>query len=640
MKFNRACLYLCGALLLCNCINYTVATDIGTLKLLRDKYTTLNIRKDWENYGAYYEIDELFIEVPYEQFIDPFITGTTYTSALRKYVISNRIRILTKEGVRFGTVRIPRYIGSITVFKPRMFDENGKEKSLDREAMEAEFRKTSLVVFPNVTPGCVLETYIVINSPTALSAYEYWFSRNIPVYKAKFTFSYPDKFEYAFKEYGHCPPGLSGTSPDNDHFRQRTWAYENIIPKGRGNHLARADATEDRVSLSMKYGFSQSVYASWSSLVDNINRHYFETAAFSSSIIAPTVDTLMHGTSSLFEKADKIVAWVQDNISLANDETNKTFDPAGGFQKRQASVWEKAAICHTMLSNAGINSALVLTRPHPLGGFDESFVTPVSLQVPLVMVTVNDTSRLAFLYARGYALGEYPETYFGLKGISLNTERACALPQPNLEQSYTDFNFSLEYAHDTLFNTLDVEYSGPIAWKLRSRMLLQQSSEIKERFQHMITLFDHANKLSKCLVFNLNDRGVPLRAKITFLNQDQITVRKAAAYIGLSHLFYSYAEQPDSNSTTPFNFDGKITIRESMLFKKNKGTTTTLNLSCVPVNNALFSSICMSSETPEYCKFSRTIAVHRDVISPEQIPSCSEEIKELLRIKESSIIIK
>ena len=640
MKINRVWLFLCGALLFCNCINYTVATDIATLKLMRNKYPTLDVRTDWNDYGAYYEIDELFIEVPYEQFVDPFFTGATYTTALRKYVISNRIRILTKDGVRYGTVQIPRYYGSIGAFKPRMFDENGKEKALQSDAMETEYRKTSLVVFPNVTPGCVLETYIVINSPTPLTAYEYWFSRGIPVYKAKLTFSYPDKFDYAFKEYGHCPPGLSGASPDNDRFRRNTWAYENIMPKGRGNNLARADVTEDRASISMKYGFNQSVFDSWSSIARNINRHNFEAPGFSSSIVASTVDSLTRGSASRFEKADKIVAWVQDNISLASDETNRPFDPTKGFQKRQASVWEKAAICNKMLISAGMTSAIVLTRPHYLGGFDESFITPVSLQAPLIMVTVNDTGRVAFPYARGYALGEYPETFFGLKGVSLYTERMCALPPPNMDQSHCNYNFTLEYAHDTLFNTLDLEYTGPIAWKLRSRLLLQQSAEMKERFQRMIGLFDHANKLSKCLVFNLNDRGAPLQAKITFFNQDQITIRKASSYIGLSHLFYTYTEQPDSNSITPFNFDGKITIRETVLVKKNKGATTTLNLSCSPINNALFSSNCMSSETPDYAKFSRTIAMRRNELSPEQIASCTEDIKTLQRIKESSVVIK
>ena len=639
MKFRRLCLCLCGAFLLSNCINYTVATDIQTLRLLRDKYPTLNVRNDWESYGAYYEIDELFIEAPYEQFIDPFITGTSYSTAVRKYVVSNRIRILTQEGVRFGTVRIPRYNGSIAVFKPRMFDEKGNQRSLNRDAMEAEFRKTAVVVFPNVTPGCVLETYIVINSPTPLSAYEYWFSRAIPVYKAKFTFSFPDKFEYAFKEYGHCPPALSARSPDNDHFSQRTWSIEDVLPNGRGNYLPKADVTEDRVALSMKYAFNHPVYSSWSTLADNINRHYFETA-FSPDIINSTVDSLVRGLPSRFEKADKIVSWVQDNISLAKEETNRPFNPAGGFQKRQASVWEKATICNKMLSIAGITSELLLTRPHPLGGFDESFVTPVSLHIPLVMVTINDTSRLAFPYSRGYALGEYPETYFGLKGVLLNTERVCALPEPNLDQSNCNYNFALEYSHDTLFNTLDLEYTGPIASKLRSRMLLQQSSEIKEGFQHMITLFDHSNKLSKCLVFNLNDRGAALRAKITFFNQDQITVRKGVTHIGLSHLFYAYADQPDSTASTPFNFDGKMTIRETVLFKKNTGAATTLNLSCAPINNPLFSSYCISSETPEYSKMCRTITVHRNVISPEQTASFSEEIKALLRIKESSILIK
>lgn len=71
--------------------------------------------------------------------------------------------------------------------------------------------------------------------------------------------------------------------------------------------------------------------------------------------------------------------------------------------------------------------------------------------------------------------------------------------------------------------------SGDHAFSDQRGDLAKRTSRFRQReegFQRLIALFDHSNKLSQCLVYNLNDRGVPFRAKITFENQDQVTVRK------------------------------------------------------------------------------------------------------------------
>lgn len=608
-------------------------------ELLIDTYQPTEVRTDWEKYGAYYEIDELFVEASYQSAYLPLVGS--YSSPMSRILISKRIRILTKEGTDYATVPVPSYGGNlIKVFNLKLFDPEGNKKPLNITSLKAEYQKDGLIIFPNVTPGCVLDIYIEFSSSKPIISFERWFSRIIPVQEAKFTFSRIEKFEYEFKEYGKLPVGQSRTAPTNPDLTYTVWSRKNILPRSKVDYQGTYDKTEPRVAVAMRYGFDKAIYEGWDDITSKFRDELIhERYTILENDIKVIVDTLSEGISSKYEKADRILAWVQDNISFRDDDYSD-FEPDDVIKDGKGTSWEMSVACKEMFDVLGLETDIVLTRSHSRGGFDETFVTPYSTSVPLVTVTIDKVNYCAYPYRRGGKLGEYPQDYFNLKGVSLKTQRVIQLPPSVSEKSYSEYSYVIDLTDESLLHKLDMVFEGYLAYRLRSLFLSAQNKDLKEGFQKILTSYDKSNALEDCEVFNLNARGKPLKAKLTFVNSNQVIERKGVKRVSLKHLFDDYFSSLDTNRISPFTYKNDLSVHESIIIKKPEGKEVKVTMCSEPINNKLFSVTWSNIDNPKFYKFIRDIKINKCDIAANEINEYYREIVKLNQIKDSYLLIE
>lgn len=608
----------------------------STPSLLIDNVPSSNIRDDWKSYGAYYEYDELFLESSYSTTYIPF--GGTYSTPVKQFIISRRLRILTKDGMQYATMEIPIISNSIDEFYVYHRNADGSKVPLNLYSLESEYLKTGKIIVPKATPGSVIDVKIVYRSNGALTNYEHWFTKSIPVHKAKLTLSAYNKYEFSFKEYGGVSQYIYKPCPGNDDLTYYEWRHENIVPRKSIAFQEPIDQTLPRVSMAMRYAFNKPVFSTWDKLAENIAEDLIEEPY---TILDDYLDSLM--TTINFkdkndrEKAQAVLTWIQKNIDI--NEYDEEFNPDYIIKDKSGSIWEIAVLCKELIKRCNLFTDIIMTRPSSLGGFDKSFVTPSSMSIPLVLTKINGVSYIAYPYIYGGKLGEYPIGYFKQQGISLKKKEWVDLPLPLSNKSKSEYTYLIDVSNDINKHKLKAELSGYAAYHFRSMIHEEDESEIKEWFQEKLSELNKSNRLDKFEIENSDDIAKPLYFNVEFSNDDQVISRKGKSHLSLSHLFDHYFSSLDSTRTTPFHYRINMHLIEKVKIIKSDGKMITSEIKDMEAKNDLFEFTCNVKDSDESYQIEREIFINEGKIEPSQFPSLMNDIQILNSVKSEHVIL-
>ncbi|MBN1129856.1 MAG: hypothetical protein JXA71_12765 [Chitinispirillaceae bacterium] len=599
-------------------------------------------KTDWKKYGAYYEIDDMFIECSYAW--SPVVEGPQ-----TRYGVKKRLRILTNDGVKYASVPVPFY-APISKFVISMKDSSGKAVSLDAYAIRAEYRKTGVIVFPKATAGCVLDIYIVFSVMKAVTSFEFAFFEEVPVLRSTFTFSsMNNRYTYAFKTYGepcqhrvdHSPQAVMGK------FVHQVWSKERQLPPPRISHLKNIAETVSRVSLVMRsYSASQvfssqrDIYSGWNKLSESYTKYLFRPSLFrSSASLKKKTKELTEGSRNAFDKADALLEWAQNNITL-NDDDAKSIDPDRVLEKGEGNLWEMTFVLKEMLQQIGCFSDVIVTRGKHRGGFDPEFVTPAVLSVPIVIARCDKKNHVAYPFLRGAKLGEYPASFFDLKGLSLEKGAVATLPEPPARSWNCMLSYRLEIVSDSIAQSVTAEFSDYWAFDLRTDLAVMKKEMIKEYFQKMLTNFGLSNALISCDVQNLEKRGEPLIAQLSFATPGQYIERKGQKLYKLDHLFGSYFSLYDTSRTSRFTIPLDELICERITVPKRPNTACEFHITCDAIDNPLFRVTCEEEENEHEYRFTRNLHIKKGDLSAQQMRLIYTDIQSLRTINESYVLFK
>jgi hypothetical protein len=534
-------------------------------------------------------------------------------------------------------VPVPLFSRNIDAFELRLWDSTGAEVPLKTYPIRGEFLESGVVLFPNVTPGCVLALRIEFKTHAPVTYHEHWFSGDIPTVRARFTFSHLDNFSYEFKSYGPLEPGSPGRT--GKHLR-RVWEQRDILPRARIEHQGSPDLTEPRVSLVLRSAFGRTVHAKWSALVKQYAKQLLKTSFFGTDRrLAALTDSLTEGLESGVEKGDAIVRWIQDNLSIKNSPLG-SINPDEVVKRRQGNMWEITVVVREALRRAGITTDLLVTRPHTLGGFDPDFPTPAVLTVPLVVAEVGDMEYVAFPFRRGGRLGDYPIAFGDLEAISLRTGTTRMVPPPRSKTSYTIATFLLDLAEEGTSHSLQLEYRGYLAYYMRGYLMDMKEEDITEGFQKVLTGFGRSNALTSCTVRGLPRYGRPLIANITFENPGQVIERKGTVRVSLEPLFGTHFESYDTSRTTPFVYNMEHVDSVTVRITKPAGKSVSVSIPCEPVDNELFSVRCGSEDEEEVYEFGRSVAINAVRVEAERMRGLAADIASVNAIEDSYVLVE
>jgi hypothetical protein len=598
--------------------------------LLLEGKANVDLEKKWEKYGAYYLVDELFVESSYLS--SPYVSGPA-----NKYIINKKLKILTTEGTKFGTVEIPVYSESTAVFRITHWDSTGKLVSFSTGPVHSAFLKKGKIVFPNVLPGSVLEMYIEFRNSSAVLTLEHWFSGVLPVSKGRFTFSYLDMYKYDFKPYGPLKEGVTNRTDNLKNLTYKSWEITEALPRSRIDFQDDIDVTEPRLSLAIRKFNSQEVFKYWYKISEEYDK-YAMTGSYTRRLtkLRKLVDSLKQGKSTDLDKATTAFGWVQKNILFKPDKV-RSIVPDKVIASGQGNMWEIAVVMREMFKYLGLESDVLVTRPRSYGGFDSSFVSPIQLAVTLVTVKIGKTSYLAFPWTTGAALGEYPLDYFGLQALSMSNKKIVLLPDFSGVRAYYRNELRINPNEENSQTQMNLESGGYLAFAIRNSLMGQNAKDIEEAYQKNLTVLGRSNALLKCEVQGIEKTGAPVKAKLVFSNPNQIVMHKGQIQLRLSHIFLPFFSSYDTTRSSGFKNHLDIDYSETLRVPKIPGKFLTSSIYCRNISNALFQLSCASEDTPEEFVFKRTVTVNRKKFNTAEIYALASDIQELNQIRESSL---
>ncbi|MEO7779461.1 MAG: transglutaminase domain-containing protein [Fibrobacteria bacterium] len=601
--------------------------------LLQENPVPSSQEREWERYGAYYLTDELFVEASY-------LKNPVVNSAMSKYVVNKKLKILTRAGVEQGTVEVPFYASRLARKNLRACDSSGQDIKLDTAAIFREYDRSGKIIFPNVTPGCVLEIHLEFENQQPVTVFEHWFSGRLPVAHGRFTFSHLNKFSYDFADYGPIKTGNTQREKPAEDLEYKTWEVRNARPRERLDFQDEIDATEPRVSIVLRQFEGFPVITTWEKLSESYQEAALKPSFFNSSRkLKKKTEELAQGKQSDEEKAEAVFHWVQDNISYKYSGLG-SIDPDRVMTSGQGNLWEMAVVLREMFKHLGLNTGVLVTRPRSMGGFDPKFETPLQLSVPLVTVDVGKRTLLAFPYARGAALGEYPEDYFGLSSLSLNEKDSAKVPDLAGDAAYTRSTYRIDAGSPEADQRLDLELGGYLAFVVRNALLQEKKDDVKDVFQKILTKLGTSNALKTCQITDLKARGKPMLAKLEFSNPAQTVERKGETQIKLSHLFPLFFTSYDTSRAAGFKNGLETEEMERIEVAKPAGRKLEANIPCEEVSNPLFRVTCRREETVTQYIFTRDLFIHKIKLNAVEIRNLYPQIVELNRISEARLILR
>lgn len=354
------------------------------------------INEKWKKYGAYYDTDEIL-----------FTATVTMGTPNLSIEFNKRIKILTLEGTKYGTIPIPFFSRDVSKFEARMFDSNGVEIPINSNQMKGDYLSTGKVVFPKVTPGSELTLAIRFDPQFVFMTFKSWFKYDIPIRVGRFLVKTTD-FVYESKTFRNRYAVDTATFQNG---KIKSFIVYNVEPAKDLDYIdykKEADPTiilrlaEIKGGSSLKFNTNSLIFQNYSVALQDASN-------FSNSKINEFIKISVGAISDKKEQAKAILRWIQDNIRSTgkNDVSSNTL-----FKNQKASTLQIACLCNKMFQKIGVESKLVLANKfgEQYINSDYLFFDPYWVQ-GFCIVTLNNTKLVAYLYDKGYELGQYPQFY-------------------------------------------------------------------------------------------------------------------------------------------------------------------------------------------------------------------------------------
>lgn len=611
--------------------------------LTRESADTLALSPDEidTSYGAHYRFDELYMEVSF--------SGAAGAST--KMVYNKLLHIDTKEGLNYATMGLPGGAPNRVTFQ--MWDADGAEVELDENAMLNDYSTTGKIAFPQVAPGCDLQVQVEYFYPTVMPFYEHWFTAHVPVKKSRFTLSVLDNLHYKEKIYGpeNCVVRDTKSEPAQgfgDHyFNKEIWEVKNFSPLSESKYESSPDLEVPRVSVALSSAMTgggmyatstEYFFEDWDKICTSYRDELLNKQRFSSSRgLTKQSETLVLGLDDDRKKAEAIFAWVRDSLSLVNTP-RQLIQPQKVLDERQGNMWDITYILKELLTLAGIQADVVVTRTRDNGGFDPSFITPAQLSVPIVTVSLLREKLVAFPFYRGTALGEYPLPFFSLKGVSLTNAEVVTLPDPMSKTSHIQIKTEVDLADESAPFASEMVVDGYLAYSMRRAFLELTEEERKESIQKLLSSYDDYNALIDGSIRNLESYGDSLTISFTYANSENRIPRKGKQYMQLAPFFEDFLTNVSVDRKYPLYIAHGYTQEETLLLKNSSAVKMTDSFKTDTVETPLFSLQTAVTKKDQALEIVRKTTIKSGSVAPAVLQSIVDNFERLNSIKSESVV--
>ena len=387
-----------------------------------------------------------------------------------------------------------------------------------------------LLQIPGAQPGSVIGyEYQQRQRPFVLQTL-WFFQREIPVRRARFTLDMPSGWRYSAYWRNHA-----GVNPQQTGENRWTWELADIasVPSEPEMPTWRSVAGTLGVSFASTGSFS-----SWA----EIGRWYAQLTLRSNESTPPIRDKVREvvaGAADPIEKLRRLSSYVQHGIRYVAIEIG-----IGGYQPHAASdvmtsgygdCKDKATLLKTMLREVGIDSYYVLINSDR-DYLAADFPTPLDFNhvILAIRLPVDGAMRDAFAVLQHDKLGKLlvfdptdsstplaylPPSLQSNRGLLVTDASGELLTLPLLPPSVNRVlrvaTLTLDKA-GALTGTIQEVHSGPSAIEMRERLRNLPKSQRQRVFQHILTDLVDGAVLTGASMSDLNDSSGTFSVKYDF----------------------------------------------------------------------------------------------------------------------------
>jgi hypothetical protein len=516
-----------------------------------------------------------------------------------------------------------------------MTGADGVQVPLPLEKIKSEFKKSDIVIFPKVTPGCVLEVRIKFLFHGYFYAFEQWMSQNIPVLNSLVTFVYlDDLYDFAFKEYGDIQkPQIY--YPRGARHPYRTWEKHSILPRQIVTNRNFIDAREPVISIALQRVRGRDFLGDWESLSKKYSERLMKASFFGTTVsLRRLTDTLLRASMTRRECADTILQWVQENISLRNTSFEE-INPDITMKARKGNKWEIATVLKEMFDHAGFEPDIIVSRSKNILGFDETFPCFNSLDCPIVTVPIDGRVYPAYPYSRAYPIGQVPAGFLESKGLSLSDQTVRPLHADKSAGNSITIKTAFSVSDDPAVIRMATVYSGHSAFELKENLYDTKKEKWMEYFQAEAGEIDPENRIADFKTGRIDDRTGPLRVSYSLTNATFAIQRNNTAQYRFSLVFPRLFDGYDTSRVSDFQTRYPLTITHTLRIENPHKAQVEVKLYGENIDNALFSATTVMSAGISETTIIRTITINNATLTPQQMRALVPDIRRLNAIRDS-----
>lgn len=460
-----------------------------------------------------------------------------------------RLKILKKDGFRYGNIEIPYYskdeTQKIVRIRAQTIAPNGEKISVDTKNIVYESLNEAWSVakfsFPEITEGAVLEYEYELHSTRSMELREWFFQDKIPT-----RFSVLNLDVLARYEYTHLLQGkdnLTVTTPRTDSTEKRifTTYYAKDLPgltdeqyvSNINNHLTRIRF--QLANYAGLNGIKHELLSNWKKMADdllendNFGQKYLKKSNYNQVVeaarnVVKSSDATQVKIQKLYDFVNKNIQW-DGNYYLLSPNT-----PNDVWQKRKGSSTELNLTLLALLKNAGIeaNPVLVSTQEH--GKITPEYPIIEQFDHALILIEIADGQTL--LLDAGNAarpMGLPSEQAINEKGWFLKkTEQTWVDIKPvmNLQMLVAKF----EITNNQLTGSISTTYRNHKSIEQRNTYDVGSTTPEKGRMDYLKSKNPNW-QIEEVTCLNFDKKQDPLKETITLMVLNAVKAEKNLLYI-------------------------------------------------------------------------------------------------------------
>ena len=586
--------------------------------------------KKWKKYGAYYDKDQLIITN---------IIKIGYCCAT--FEVFKQIKIITVEGAEHGTVPVHRWSKKITHFEIHLYNANGEEVPIPVKKIKKDYIKSGKVVFPKVTAGSTIWLNIVFRREYVYYTYfENWiYYHQIPIRVRRVVFAHNHSCTYETETFGNRVT-FQKDQGSNKHFKSYTFLIRDFEPRPKLDYLDYKTITEPRIVFRLTKSHQKN-FATSDVKRDFISKCKREVNEISSELIKEIfTDTSMKKVLKIpdtLKRARKILKWVQKNGRSAGGKrvVRNVVIPV-----TKSSNINIASVCHKMFKRAGIKSRILITPRLNKHIHDSTFLLYSNDNIGGAAITINDKEYIAYPYASGYELGEYPLSYMGALCMDLKNKKIMQLPPPKRGEEWIRDIIVLDLSSFPGKYTLIREFKKNSASDYRYDFINMNKKAKRNKLEEVVKYYKESNELESYSLKNLHKYEKPFIATVAFKNDDMPIQHRNSTIFQLNNFYYDYFEDITIERSEDVYIHYKATLIDELEILKIPAKKIIPNVRSKNLSNKFFSVECNKSETDTSYIFQRILTYDKIDIPKEELKDIYNDCVELNKIKNSNVIIE